>query len=1620
MEIIFADLNGPKVFFANPMGMEEVKLLLIQKFQNLCREVVNPFDIEAYIWELSVDSKDGFEHGIPAQAQIGFPGPPWCRALVCIFGEELGTPINSDYLLKEIDDSFIKPSAGGFYLKPNWQDGDEAHKAFPLTGSVFECLAAMSAGVPVYFVFVGNDKIITGEDPLNAKWGEERILKRVREIKEKEEKMGEFYDWHSKVYRAKLRQLSNFIKFLRHNERVFDPFYDSRGIFDKLGPWLVRTLKYSYRYSHSVKKPCKGLGFYDVDDGSIFLGRSHWVNAAADELLALWNNEESKPFFGVVGGSGVGKSSALRAGLVYRLTSDPRYGNIKALVFSASDFNLSTARAQSAVSLDIFLAILDKCQQVLGQSDVLQQALEILPKYTEVERPDFCVQSLCEALKQHRNKVHKQLGKKHLLIALDQFEELIDVRDNKHTANLLEPFFQFLQRAVENNIAVVYTCQPNRLSSLTQDEYLQNLALAGSVKELEFPSKEDIEEIVEGVLGRENIKPKLARHFIREFVKRVHERSESERETFGGGILPLISLALENIYHYAEEKLPPNEKGSSAEDDFTNEINNGEESISVDLKKEFKEQLDEEDFSEEEKKLLDFSSLIQNLLEKAVEETKQAPLVDWSEDVVFSLLRRMVEFDTHNEKRLRLNKIKMPDKGAARILAQSLLTHRLLKISTGDREEIQFVHQAVIDHWPQAQTWVEQDRELFLYAASLEHKAKKWQEGGRQVSSELIYEVGMSDAVMAEELLAKLTDVYLDTFGEEPTPSNQLLRDYFFAILESRMAPERVVQGRERSTCHFILAATYGRLALLKKYVQYDSSVIGLTRSDGVNAVYGASFVAPVDVVKYLLQSGAEPSLKDKYGWSAIHIAASQGRLEVFSALVDAGVDADVEGPGNTLAIHTAARNGDVDMLAYLLQHYHIDPDARTDDGWTPLMFACRYGNYQTVELLLEQWGADPSAKTKNDFSSFLTACRSGDRWMVAALLKNAKTDPLEETSTGFSALQLAIYNKAQGVVTELLSDPRVDRSVQTKNNNEGLLDLCIKEGRLDILAELLQDPKHKIDPNSKGWRVDRVLHRMARARNTAAIDCLLQYGADPNIKNDQQETPLHLLAELGDRELVTLFLQQKGIAIFEKSKFNRTPLFNALIKKHWSVAQQLLDFGGGINEEGFCLHDLFAYTLYQKDKAMFDFLRDSGADFLIQYKCKRTLLHLASQCGVTDMVDDLVAAGLGIDAQDTRGWQAVHLAAQNGNTSVLKSLLEHGASIDALGDKPVLTPLQAAAETGQLEALKLLLETGANVLACNPNKSIPLVLAIKHSQFDCALFLLTFMLNKGCELNEVLKQELKTTFSNHLQYLSQNKTTADATVLELARQLIQNGVALNQSLVNTLVPVSESAYIGDEATVPETKVDAAFSYICDYPWTLLDRQECESLQGRINPIDGKYKVSARNMHVHESQLPWYNDVNLLRVRDDDWLDGRLYIYYLKEGKNLFRLNGTSPPIHEVNAKSPIQLAADNVLDYLRFFCFFVRGDEGPFYVLESKDDPYVEELLTQYPEMAQIVRGCIRPATFEGKNDLGYFQCSAAIFYSNALFSATFSIQPSGMSEMLNDEPIAADLPYRINVPIA
>jgi len=205
-------------------------------------------------------------------------------------------------------------------------------------------------------------------------------------------------------------------------------------------------------------------------------------------------------------------------------------------------------------------------------------------------------------------------------------------------------------------------------------------------------------------------------------------------------------------------------------------------------------------------------------------------------------------------------------------------------------------------------------------------------------------------------------------------------------------------------------------------------------------------------------------------------------------------------------------------------------------------------------------------------------------------------------------------------------------------------------------------------------------------------------------------------------------------------------------------------------------------------------------------------------------------------------------------------------------------------------------------------------------------------------------------------------------------------------------------------------------SWDTNLSWAPLDDDRRRALEASANPVDDEL-VLDQTTTVEMTRLPFYgDDVRLIRATDARWPVETLHLFFLAKADDFHRLDGKVGAIHKVNASS-VCLGPDNVLGYLRFHNFFVRGKDGPFFVVESESVPEVAEL--DSVEVTAAVARFSHPSWYNGQGRDG-FHISAAIFYGDSIFAADLCVQPTGTVEMLDDLAVASGLGTGVNRPIA
>lgn len=113
------------------------------------------------------------------------------------------------------------------------------------------------------------------------------------------------------------------------------------------------------------------------------------------------------------------------------------------------------------------------------------------------------------------------------------------------------------------------------------------------------------------------------------------------------------------------------------------------------------------------------------------------------------------------------------------------------------------------------------------------------------------------------------------------------------------------------------------------------------------------------DLVKKILDRGAQVDARDLKDWTPLHIAATYGNTDTARLLLDRGAQVDARTPHGLTPLHHAANNCRRDTVMLLLDR-GAQVDAKDINGWTPFRFTVQRGGDRRVARLLIHHGADP------------------------------------------------------------------------------------------------------------------------------------------------------------------------------------------------------------------------------------------------------------------------------------------------------------------------------------------------------------------------------------------------------------------------------------------------------------------------------------------------------------------------------------------------------------------------------------------------------------------------------------------------------------------------------------
>ena len=142
------------------------------------------------------------------------------------------------------------------------------------------------------------------------------------------------------------------------------------------------------------------------------------------------------------------------------------------------------------------------------------------------------------------------------------------------------------------------------------------------------------------------------------------------------------------------------------------------------------------------------------------------------------------------------------------------------------------------------------------------------------------------------------------------------------------------------------------------------------------SALQTASSYNHPEVVKLLIDHGADIEHKDYAGNTALNLAAAEGRIETVKLLVEAGANIHTKNSGGWTPLMHACLQGRAETVQFFLEKgANANDKAENERNITALMLAADAGSVDKIKLLLE-FGADPFAKddvdlTAHDYARF-------------------------------------------------------------------------------------------------------------------------------------------------------------------------------------------------------------------------------------------------------------------------------------------------------------------------------------------------------------------------------------------------------------------------------------------------------------------------------------------------------------------------------------------------------------------------------------------------------------------------------------------------------------------------
>jgi len=520
-------------------------------------------------------------------------------------------------------------------------------------------------------------------------------------------------------------------EFERQIEQCVQQWLERHGI-------LVKGPVWDYRLNGS---PFRGLAPFDSSHSAVFFGRDAAIARAVAKLRGA-------SFLLIIGASGSGKSSLLRAGLIPRIGRPGVVPDIDlwrtALILPNSDtFLLLTRSLFDEACLGV---------ELKEAGYTLEQVADLLRQGGEPAEAPLRAALTAATSKRATQRRYAEPRPARLLLAIDQLERLFV----EMPADQVEKFAKLLQGFVGHNLAVVIVAlRSDAYGSFQAVDSFMALREAGATHDLLAPNTGELEEMV--------TRPVLACHPLLAFEVDAAGKSLAQvlvADAKGGDAMSLLQMTLERL--------------------FQAELARGDGVLRY------------ADYQGIEHAVMQAASEVLASIDPAARASVPALVTALVHDVALDPVSGKPVVTVRPVSRAAFEHGR-PERTA---LVDALLGHRLLTVEqdAGGEVRIRPVHEALLRVWPEGVSILTENQTVIRVRRTLEPLVGQWIDAGRSPESDLLL---TSPALLAEarQLIERMGD-------DVPPP----MRDY----IQASLAADARRQERERQRRAAIMSATGG------------------------------------------------------------------------------------------------------------------------------------------------------------------------------------------------------------------------------------------------------------------------------------------------------------------------------------------------------------------------------------------------------------------------------------------------------------------------------------------------------------------------------------------------------------------------------------------------------------------------------------------------------------------------------------------------------------------------------------------------------------------------------------------------------------------------------------------